>query len=143
MRFTNSDILDEEFLVEQTPPHHDRLAGELGIDLVGDPSHRQAAVETNRSPFGLAGEGAEALPPAHRTDAIAGQVGKPIVGARMGLAAMVARVVAVDEALQPAVRLGFALGLIEVAERLVTVGARSALVRAATPGTPAPRPWRR
>ena len=36
-----------------------------------------------------------------------------------------------------------ALGLIEVAERLVTVGARSALVRPATPGTPAPRPWRR
>lgn len=61
----------------------------------------------------------------------------------MRLVALIARVLAVDEALQPAVRLGFALGLIEVAERRVTVGARSALVRPATPGTPALRPWRR
>jgi hypothetical protein len=113
------------------------------MGLVGDPSHRHAAVEINRSPFGLGGEGAQALLPAHRTDAIAGQVGKPIVAARIRFVATIAHVVAVDEALQPAVRLTFALGLRGVAERLVTVGARCALVRPATPGTPAPHLWRR
>ena len=58
-------VLDEEFLIEQTPPDHDRFTGEFGIDLVGDAGHGQTAVEADQSTFGLAREGAEALPRAH------------------------------------------------------------------------------
>ena len=114
-------VLDPELLVEQPPPDHDRLAGEFGIDLVGHARDGQAAVDADQAPLRLAREGAEPLPGAHLPDAIGRQVRQPVVDARMRLGSMVAAVVGGDEAREPAVRLRFGLGFMEMVERLVRV----------------------
>jgi hypothetical protein len=38
---------DPEFLVEETPPDHDRFASQLGIDFVGNAGHHQPTVNAN------------------------------------------------------------------------------------------------
>ena len=45
--------LDPELLVEEPPPHHDRFAGELRVDLVGDAGDRHAAVQGDSPSLGL------------------------------------------------------------------------------------------
>src|SRR3954470_15342995 len=59
-------VLDVEIMVEQPPPEHDRLAGELRIELVDDAFDRDPGVAADLAPLRLSGEGAEALPAAHR-----------------------------------------------------------------------------
>ena len=112
-------MLDPKLLIEQPPPDNDRLAGPLGVDLVADARDRQAAVDADQAPLGLAGEDAEPLPGAHLADTICRQVRQPVVNTRMRLGSMVAAVVGGDEACQPAVRFRFGLGLVEVVERLM------------------------
>src|SRR3546814_13146677 len=55
-------MLHEELLVEQPPEQRHRLAGELGLDLVGSALNRDGRVARNGAPLGLTSEGAEPLP---------------------------------------------------------------------------------
>ena len=112
-------VLDPKLLIKQPPPDHDCLAGEFGIDLVGDARDRQAAVDANVAPLRLTREGAEPLPGTHFPDTIGRQMRQPVVDARMRLGSMVAAVVGGDEARQPPVRFRFGLGLVEMVERLM------------------------
>ena len=102
-------VLDPKLLIEQPPPDHDSLAGKFGINLVGHARDRQAAVDADQAPLGLAREDAEPLPGAHLADAVGRQMRQPVVDARMRLGSVVAAVVAGDEAGQPTVRLRFGL----------------------------------
>jgi hypothetical protein len=112
-------VLDPKLLIEQPPPDNDRLAGELGVDLVADARDRQAAVDGDQAPLGLPGEDAEPLPGAHLAHTIGRQVRHPVIDTRMRLGSMVAAVVGSDEACQPAVRRRFGLWLVKVVERLM------------------------
>ena len=47
-------MLGEQLGVEQPPPQHDRLAGKLGVELVGDPRDRHPRVQPDHAPLGLA-----------------------------------------------------------------------------------------
>jgi hypothetical protein len=49
-------VLDPKLLIEQPPPDHDRLAGKFGINLGGHARDRQAAVDADQAPLGLARE---------------------------------------------------------------------------------------
>ncbi len=113
--------LDPNLLIEESPPDHDRFAGELRVDLVGDAGDRHAAVQGDGSPLGLAGEGAEPSPGAHLAHALGGQVRQPVVHAAMRFGAMVAAVVGIDEARQPTIGLRLCVGLVEVVQGLVSV----------------------
>ena len=42
-------VLDPELLVEQTPPDHDRLAGEFGVDLVYHARDGQMTVDAHQA----------------------------------------------------------------------------------------------
>ena len=114
-------VLDPKLLIEQPPPDHDSLAGEFGVDLIGDARDRQAAVDADQAPLGLAREDAEPFPSAHLADTIGRQVRQPVVDARMRFGSMVATVVGGDVACQPTVRLRFGLGFVEMVEGLVRV----------------------
>src|SRR3546814_6241060 len=52
-------MLHEELLVEQPPEQRHRLAGELGLDLVGSALNRDGRVARKGAPLGLTSEGAE------------------------------------------------------------------------------------
>jgi hypothetical protein len=78
-------VLHIELIVEDTPPEHDRLTGEVGIDLVLRALDRHPGVRPDLAPLRLAREGAEAIPGAHRLDAAVGEVAQPIFHARMRL----------------------------------------------------------
>src|SRR3546814_19655636 len=67
-------MLHEELLVEQPPEQRHRLAGELGLDLVGSALNRDGRVARNGAPLGLTSEGEEPLPCTHGPHATAGQV---------------------------------------------------------------------
>jgi hypothetical protein len=114
-------VLDPQLLVEQTPPDHDCLAGKLGSDLVRHARDGQTAVDADQAPLRLARESAESIPGAHLPDAGGGQVRQPVVNARMRLGPVIAPVIGGDKACEPAVRLRFGLGLMEMVERLVRV----------------------
>src|SRR3546814_1709517 len=49
-------MLHEELLVEQPPEQRHRLAGELGLDLVGSALNRDGRVARNGAPLGLRSE---------------------------------------------------------------------------------------
>src|SRR3546814_1361602 len=83
-------MLHEELLVEQPPEQRHRLAGELGLDLVGSALNRDGRVARNGAPLGLTSEGAEPLPFTHGPHAIAGQVPQPVLEPRVWLGTMVA-----------------------------------------------------
>src|SRR3546814_11697546 len=55
-------MLREGLLVEQPPEQRHRLAGELGLDLVGSALNRDGRVARNGAPLELTSEGAEPLP---------------------------------------------------------------------------------
>src|SRR3546814_350029 len=55
-------MLHEQLRVEQPPEQRHRLAGELGLDLVGSALNRDGRVARNGAPLGLTSEGAEPLP---------------------------------------------------------------------------------
>jgi len=114
-------VFDPQFLVEQAPPDHDRLAGEFGIDLIHHPRDRQAAIDTDQATLRLAREDAEPFPGTHLPHTVGRQMCQPVVDARMRLGAMVATVIGGDEARKPAVRLRFGLGFMEMVERLVRI----------------------
>ena len=114
-------MFDEQLLIEQAPPNDDGLAGDFGIDFVGDPGDRNPAVNADEASFGLAREGAEAFPCTHRPHAVIGEIGEPVLSARMLLRAVVFGVVIIDEPSQPAVCLGLALRLVEVVQGFVRV----------------------
>src|SRR3546814_11531182 len=71
-------MLHEELLVEQPPAQRHRLAGELGLDLVGSALTRDGRVPPNGAPPGPPNEGAEPPPRTHRPHAIPGQVPPPV-----------------------------------------------------------------
>ncbi len=85
-------VLNPKLLVEQSPPDHHYLAGKFDIDLIGDPRHREPAVNADGAALGLASKGAEPLPGAHLAHPIRRQVPQPVVDPAMRLGAVIAKI---------------------------------------------------
>ena len=88
--------LDEQLVVEQSPPDRDGLARQVGIDLVESVIHPDAGVTRYAAALGLAREGAEAFPGTHLPQALTGQVARPVLDTAVWLSAVRLGVVAVD-----------------------------------------------
>src|SRR3546814_20086699 len=73
-------MLHEELPVEQPPEQRHRLAGELGLDLVGRALNRDGRVARNGAPPGLTREGAETPPLNQRPPDTPRKVPQPQIG---------------------------------------------------------------
>src|SRR3712207_140222 len=98
-------VLDDQVPVEQAPPQHDRLAGELRVDLVDHALDRDPGIAADLAPLRLAGEGAEPFPSAHRPEPALGQAGEPVLASRAASRAMWLGVVVQQVAPQPEIGL--------------------------------------
>src|SRR3546814_19601205 len=83
-------MLHEELLVEQPPEQRHRLAGELGLDLVGSALNRDGRVARHGAPLGLPSARAETLPFTPRTHATAVHTPHPALDPRLWLRTRVA-----------------------------------------------------
>ena len=88
--------LDEQLVVEQSPPDRDGLARQVGVDVVESAIHPDAGVTRYAAALGFARKGAEAFPGTHLPQTLTRQVARPVLDAAMRLSAVRLRVVAVD-----------------------------------------------
>ena len=118
-------MLDEDLVIEQTPPEDHLLPDGLLVHLIPGAVDRYLGIGADGAALGFSGDGAESLPDAHLADPCGGEIGEPILDSGMRLRAVRLLVIAEQEVHQPGIRLLLVLGRMKVIERLVALFDRS------------------
>ena len=118
-------VLDIQLVVEDTPPQHHRFPGQVRVDFVIDPVHRNPGITADLTPFGFARECTEPLPTAYGSYTGGRQILEPVLHPRMRLRTVLHSVVPDQEVHEPSIGFFLVLGLVKVVKGFVHLLHRS------------------